>query len=261
MTKHRRSVTVMDIDFTNTSMSAFLNDSLYPCLAAEQKCFIVTANPEIVIATRQHPDFKKTVQSADYVLPDGIGIINATKMLGKPLEERICGVDVMHYVLEHAAQNGYSVFFIGAEENSNKKAVENAKEKYPGLLVAGRMHGYADLNDEAFIKTVVEARPDVVLVALGMMRQENWIKDYIDRFDKGVFMGVGGSFDVLSGTAKRAPSIWIRFQLEWLYRLIKQPSRIVRVVKAGQFMLLHVPVVHKIGKVINYNRKRSRKKD
>ncbi|MFC3420057.1 WecB/TagA/CpsF family glycosyltransferase [Salinicoccus hispanicus] len=250
----------MDIDFTNTTMDVFLNETIHPCLTQAQKCFIVTANPEIVMATRHNARFKETVQSADHVLPDGIGIINAAKMQGTPIDERICGVDVMHHLLAHAAENGYSVFFIGAQEASNKKAVEKAREKYPGLIVAGRSHGYADLYDEAFVRTVVEAKPDIILVALGMMKQEGWIRDHIDRFDKGVFMGVGGSFDVLSGTAKRAPSIWIRFQLEWLYRLIRQPKRIIRVVKAGQFMLLHVPIIHKIGKVIGYNKSRSRKK-
>lgn len=260
MTDQFKSVRVMDIDFISTTMDLFLSNAIYPRLAQAQKCFIVTANPEIVIATRQHPTFKETVQSADYVLPDGIGIINAAKMVGTPIEARLCGVDVMHHMLEHAAEKGYSVYFIGAKEASNRKAVDNAKKKYPGLVVAGRQHGYTDLNDEAFIKTVVEAEPDIILVALGMMKQEDWIRDHIDRFDKGIFMGVGGSLDALSGVAKRAPSIWIRFQLEWLYRLIRQPKRIIRVIKVGQFMLLHVPIIHKIGKVIGYHRSRARKK-
>ncbi|TVT28895.1 WecB/TagA/CpsF family glycosyltransferase [Salinicoccus cyprini] len=260
MTDQFKNVRVMDIDFTSTTMDLFLSNAVYPRLAQSQKCFIVTANPEIVIATRHNARFKETVQSADYVLPDGIGIINAAKMMGTPIDARLCGVDVMHHMLGHAAEKGYSVYFIGAKEDSNRKAVENALKKYPGLIVAGRQHGYADLYDEAFIRTVVEAKPDIVLVALGMMKQEGWIRDHINRFDKGVFMGVGGSLDALSGMSKRAPSIWIRFQLEWLYRLIRQPKRIIRVVKVGQFMLMHIPIIRHLGKIIGYNRSRARKK-
>lgn len=260
MTGTYNTVTVMDIDFYNTTMAAFLRHIVYPDLANEDKCFIVTANPEIVIETRDHPDFKQVVQSADYVLADGVGIVNAAMLLGRPLPERVSGIDVMYHILDHAAKEGYSVFFLGASEDSNKKAVDNAEGLFPGLKVAGRHDGYFDPADEEISKMVVDAEPDIVLVALGMQRQEAWIADNIDKFDKGIFMGVGGSFDVLSGKAQRAPRIWIKLQLEWLYRLIKEPKRIKRVMRVFEFMLLHTPIVKHIIKMFGYNKTRPRSK-
>lgn len=252
------TATLMDIDFIHTTMDQFLNRTVYPSLANEEKCFIVTANPEFIIATRDHPDFKEVVQHSDYVLADGVGIINASRLMGKPLPERISGIDVMYNMLDYASKNGCRVFFLGAEEGANEKAVENAEEKFPGLNIVGRHDGYFDRTDETISDYVLSTQPDIVLVALGMKRQEGWIRDHIDKFDKGVFMGVGGSFDVLAGKAKRAPDIWIKLQLEWLYRLIKDPKRIRRVLRVGEFMLLHMPVVGRIMKFFGVYKKKQR---
>lgn len=260
MSGNYRTVKVMDIDFFNTSMNAFLKHIVYPDLANGNRSFIVTANPEFVIETRDHPEFKKVVQSADYVLADGVGIVNAAVLMGYPLPERVSGIDVMYRMLDHASKNGYSVFFLGASEDSNKKAVENAGKEWPGLKVAGRHDGYFDPADESIVDMVVDSKPDIVLVALGMRRQEKWIADNIGRFDKGVFMGVGGSFDVLSGKAQRAPKIWIRLQLEWLYRLIQEPRRIKRVMRVFEFMLLHTPVLKHLMRMFGYSTTKPRGK-
>lgn len=260
MSGNYRTVKVMDIDFFNTSMNAFLKHIVYPDLANGNRSFIVTANPEFVIETRDHPEFKKVVQSADYVLADGVGIVNAAVLMGHPLPERVSGIDVMYRMLDHASKNGYSVFFLGASEDSNKKAVENAGKEWPGLKVAGRHDGYFDPADESIVDMVVDSKPDIVLVALGMRRQEKWIADNIGRFDKGVFMGVGGSFDVLSGKAQRAPKIWIRLQLEWLYRLIQEPRRIKRVMRVFEFMLLHTPVLKHLMRMFGYSTTKPRGK-
>ncbi|WP_434120955.1 WecB/TagA/CpsF family glycosyltransferase [Salinicoccus roseus] len=257
MTEQNGNVTVMGIEFTNTTLEGFMESTVRPCLAQDGKCFIVTANPEIVIATRDHPDFKETVQSADHVLPDGIGIINAAKMMGTPLKERVSGFDVSQAMLDYAAQNGYRVFFLGASEDSNEKAVQNAMEKYPGLIVAGRQDGYTDVFSEDKVAEVVRSKPDIILVALGMIRQESWINAYIDRFDKGIFIGVGGTFDVMSGNIRRAPDRWIRLQLEWLYRLIQEPRRITRVLKTAQFMMMHLPIVNRIRRLFTSNKNKA----
>ena len=258
MPGHYDTATLMDIDFIHTTNEEFLNKTVYPTLAREEKCFIVTANPEFVIETRDHPDFKEVVQHSDYVLGDGIGIINASRLMGNPLPERISGIGVMYRMLSHAAENGYRVFFLGAEEEASRQAVENAKKKFPGLNIAGRHHGFFDMSDESIPRYVHSTQPDIVLVALGMKRQETWILDHLSKFDKGVFMGVGGSFDVLAGKAKRAPKIWIRLQMEWLYRLIKDPKRIKRVMKVAEFMLLHIPVVGRILKFFGIYKKKPR---
>ncbi len=258
MTREYDKVTIMDIGFINATMDSFLEETVYPCLENREKCFIVTANPEFVIETRDHPGFKHVVQSSDYVLADGVGIINAAKMMGEPLPERLSGIDVMYKMLEYAAKNGHRVFFLGAAEDANRKAVENAEKKWPGLKVAGRHDGYFDPADESIPEMVVESEPDIVLVALGMQRQEGWIHDNIDKFDKGIFMGVGGSFDVLSGKSQRAPKSWINNQLEWLYRLIQEPKRIKRVMKVFQFMLLHTPIIGSIMRMFGFSKTNSK---
>ncbi|GAA3729273.1 WecB/TagA/CpsF family glycosyltransferase [Salinicoccus jeotgali] len=249
MNNHYVTTPIMGIDFVNASMDSFLNRTIYPFLEEERKCFIVTANPEFVIRTRESIEFKQHVESADYVLPDGIGIINAAKISGMPLKERLSGVDVTHAMLEYAAQKGHSVFFLGAKKDSNQKAVENARKKFPGLIIAGYEHGYADITSEEFIASMVNSNPDIILVALGMERQEKWIYDNIDYFSKGIFIGVGGTLDVMSGNVKRAPQIWITLQLEWLYRLIQEPKRFLRILKVIKFMLLHVPIISKMIKI------------
>ncbi|MHC0552900.1 WecB/TagA/CpsF family glycosyltransferase [Salinicoccus sp. CNSTN-B1] len=119
-------------------------------------------------------------------------------------------------------------------------------EKYPGLIVAGRQDGYTDVFSEDKVAEVVRSEPDIVLVALGMVRQERWINENIERFDKGIFIGVGGTLDVMSGNIRRAPDIWIKLQLEWLYRLIQEPTRFRRVLKTGQFMAMHAPIVRRL---------------
>lgn len=257
MSSHYSTVPIMDIHFIDTTLDGFLNQTIYPTLKHEDKCFIVTANPEFIIATRHNAKFKAIVQSADYVLPDGIGIVRAANMLGTPLQARVSGFDVSQAMLEYAAQNGYRVFFLGASEDSNEKAVQNAMEKYPGLIVAGRQDGYTDVFSEEKVAEVVRSKPDIILVALGMIRQESWINAYIDRFDKGIFIGVGGTFDVMSGNIRRAPDRWIRLQLEWLYRLIQEPRRITRVLKTAQFMMMHLPIVNRIRRLFTSNKNKA----
>lgn len=245
---------LMGIKFINTTQERFLNEIIYPKLEKQEKCFTVTANPEFVITTRNNPEFKEIVQSADYVLPDGVGIINAAHMSGQDLVERVTGIDLMFKMIEYAAANDHRVFFLGASEDANKKVSERAKAEFPELIIAGRHNGYFNRLDQNVINYVAGTNPDIIFVALGMTRQEDWIYHAMKRFDKGVFMGVGGSFDVLSGNVKRAPDIFIKLQLEWLYRLLKQPSRLKRNLQVLEFMLLHTPVIKRVMRWLGFSR-------
>lgn len=231
-------MSIMDIDFINMSKEAFLGEYLYPTVKNRQKCFIVTANPEIVMKTRENTKYKSIVQSADYVLPDGAGVVMASKYMKQPIEERIAGFDLMQDLLAFANQEGLSCFFLGGKEDVNEKAVHKIKKRYPNLKIAGSHHGYFAMEDELVVKMVKDSKPDMVFVALGAPRQEEWIVQYKDEFSKGLFMGVGGSFDVIAGEVKRAPDKWIKLNLEWLYRLLKQPFRWKRILKAVGFMFL-----------------------
>ncbi|WP_026907562.1 WecB/TagA/CpsF family glycosyltransferase [Paucisalibacillus globulus] len=229
-------VTIMDIDFVNTTKKGFVNDYVLPRLDMEKKCFIVTANPEIVMRAREDQEYKQVIQSADYVIPDGIGIIKASNRLKQPLKERITGFDVVLDLLAYANEKELSCYFLGAKEDVNKKAVEEVTKQFPNLRIAGRHHGFFDLKDESIIEEVVKSEADIVLVALGLPRQELWIHNTINRFEKGVFLGVGGTLDVLAGEVPRAPKMWIKLNLEWLYRVLKQPTRVKRLMKNFEFM-------------------------
>jgi len=226
-------VNIMGIPFDNLTKQDLIDKLSDPEMT---KGFIVTANPEIVMATRNNDDYKKSVLSADYVIADGIGVIIASKWLKQPLQERIPGFELMMSMIDYASSARKSCYFLGASEEVNLKAVEQLKIQYPQLIVAGHHHGFFDLKDEAIVKQVREANPDFIFVALGMPRQEQWIAKNIESFSKGVFMGVGGSFDVAAGEVKRAPDIWIKLNLEWLYRLIKQPFRWKRILKVFDFI-------------------------
>lgn len=258
MTKKYNLVKLMDIDFINISRYSFLKKIVYPAIEQEKKCFIVTANPEVVIATRDDPDFKTIVKSADYVLADGIGVVNASKFINDPIKERVTGVDLMYDLLKYASDNQKRVFFLGAAEEVNVKVTEKVKVEYPGLVIAGRKNGYFNRYDDDLADSIAATKPDIVFVALGAKRQEGWIHHYIDKFDKGIFIGIGGSFDVLGGHVKRAPAIWIKLQLEWLYRLLKEPQRLKRDLKVLEFMLLHVPVIKRIMKWLGFSKSKPR---
>ncbi|CAD2079652.1 WecB/TagA/CpsF family glycosyltransferase [Jeotgalicoccus meleagridis] len=252
-------VTLMDINFINVSRYSFLKNIVYPAIEKNEKCFIVTANPEVVIETRDDPDFKTIVKQADYVVADGIGVVNASKFIKEPLKERVTGVDLMYDLLAYADQHQKRVFFLGASEVVNQKVVEIVKKDYPDLIVAGRRDGYFNRFDQSVTDQVVESNPDIVFVALGAKRQEGWIAHNLSNFDHGIFLGVGGSFDVLSGRLKRAPQIWIKLQLEWLYRLLKEPHRLRRDMKVFEFMLLHIPVVKWFMKKLGFSKSKPRK--
>ncbi|MEK4298272.1 WecB/TagA/CpsF family glycosyltransferase [Oceanobacillus sp. FSL W8-0428] len=237
MQKDRQSIKVMDIDFVNKTQYQFLVEDIFPALQHKEKKFIVTANPEIVMKAQEDDTFKKLIQEADYTVPDGIGIILAAKLLETPLQERIAGFDLTLDLLNYADEHGLSCYFLGAKEEVNQKVVKNVQSDYPNIHIAGRHNGYFDIDDCKLAEEIAAIAPDIVLVAAGFPKQEKWIAAYKDLFNHGLFMGVGGTFDVLAGEVKRAPEIWVKLNLEWFYRLLQQPRvRIKRTLKLFEFM-------------------------
>ena len=231
-----KKVDVLGIEFDHTTKKETIH-TLKKRIMETKKTFIVTANPEIVMHAQRDPQYKKTLQSADYIIPDGIGVIMGAKLLKNPLPERIPGFDLMKDLLHLANKESLRVFFLGAREEVLNKAIDNVKRDYPGIQVAGCHHGFFEENDSEVVSMVKESSPDMVFVALGFPRQERWIHNNYHLFQKGIFMGVGGSFDVLSGTIKRAPELWRKLNIEWLYRLIKQPQRWKRMAFLPLFIL------------------------
>ncbi|PKR77790.1 glycosyltransferase [Halalkalibacillus sediminis] len=232
-------VEILGVPFLKSTKNHFLENEIVPAIKSDEKRFIITANPEIVMHAYNDESYKTIMNQADYVIADGIGIIIASKIKKNPLPERIPGFELMNDLLIFANKEKLKVYFFGGKEKVLNHSVENIRNKFSDLKVVGSHHGYVDLDDEEVINQVMDARPDIVLVALGCPKQEEWIDQNKDKLQKGILMGVGGSFDVWAGETRRAPEFWIKLNLEWLYRLIKQPSRMRRVLKLPQF-IIHV---------------------
>ncbi|HLR22806.1 MAG TPA: WecB/TagA/CpsF family glycosyltransferase [Pseudogracilibacillus sp.] len=226
---------IMGIPFVDATMNDFMQNIVEPVTIQSDKCFIVTANPEIVMEADKNDHYAAILHKANYIVPDGVGILMAAKWKKQPLASRIAGVELMDEMLQLADKEGYSCFFLGGTKGVNEVAVEKIKIKYPNLQVAGRHHGYFDLDDEEVVAQVRDAAPDFVFAALGFPKQEEWIATHWSHFSKGVFIGVGGSFDIYAEKVKRAPSFWIKLRLEWLYRLLQQPARFKRILPLFAF--------------------------
>ncbi|MDE6196077.1 MAG: WecB/TagA/CpsF family glycosyltransferase, partial [Erysipelotrichaceae bacterium] len=161
------------------------------------------------------------------VTPDGEGIVQAAKMPCFTPWGKIAGVDTVAKLLQHASEKQLSIYIYGSKQEVLDALQKKLQVQYPNLVLAGLKNGYTNQEKEVF-EDMLQKQPDIVLVALGVPKQELSIYQYFPSFQKGVFVGVGGSLDVLSGVKKRAPKIWISCKLEWLYRLLKEPTRIKR---------------------------------
>ncbi|MFG6147970.1 WecB/TagA/CpsF family glycosyltransferase [Halobacillus sp. B23F22_1] len=229
-------VEIKGIPFFNTTHYELLTQHLYPALKEQRNIFLVTANPEIVMEAERDLEYSNILREADYVIADGIGVVIGSKLMKKPLPERIAGFDVMEDLLKKANRDQLRCYFLGAKEAVLYEAVNQIKQKFPKLIVAGQHHGYFDLKDANVVNNVKEAEPDIVFVGLGFPNQEKWIHQFRNEFSHGLFMGVGGSFDGWAGHVKRAPEFWRKLNVEWLYRLIKQPSRWKRMLQLPRFI-------------------------
>lgn len=197
-------------------------------LKNNEKKFIITANPETLTMSETDKEISKMLLDRNNdVVPDGIAIVKACKMLNIHVRERIAGVDIAEYLLKEASILKKKVYLFGSKQeviDGMKKVIE---EKYSGIKLVGATNGYIEDKDKEF-ENIKIAKPDVVMVALGIPHQEKLIYKHLNEFDKGIFIGVGGSFDVLSGTKKRAPKIFIKTNTEWLYRIMCEPKRLKR---------------------------------
>ncbi len=194
---------------------------------------ICTANPEFVMAAQKDREFLQLLNHADLVIPDGVGLLWAARQQGAYLPERVAGSDLIYRLAEVAAQRGWRLYFLGATEGVAQRAADVLQARYPGLVVAGVFAGSPRLEENAaLVARVKAARPDLLMVAYGAPAQDKWIVRNLKELGVPVSMGVGGSFEFVAGVVPRAP-IWLqRLNLEWLYRLWKQPWRLRRILAA-----------------------------
>jgi N-acetylglucosaminyldiphosphoundecaprenol N-acetyl-beta-D-mannosaminyltransferase len=205
---------------------------------------IVTPNSEIIISASKNPELRRIIEQADLIIPDGIGLVYASRIMGVPLAERVTGIDFLDAILGYLEETGQSIFFLGSKPGDSinpgiaELAVEKMKEKYKDLKVAGTHHGYFKEADEKdIIKAVNDSGADFLCVALGSPKQERFVNRYRNDLKAKASIGVGGSLDVWAGTLKRAPEFYRNHGLEWLYRLIQEPSRYRRMAALPLFMI------------------------
>ncbi len=230
-------INILGVGFDNVTMAEAL-DVGRALLNSEGAHYVVTPNPEIVEACRADAEAMAAVNGADLVLPDGIGVIYGAKMLKTPLRERVPGIEFGTAMLETCAATGKSVFFLGAKPGVAEQAAENLKVRFPGLTVAGTKDGY--FKDDAEAAAAIRASgADMALICLGAPKQEKFMSTYGEATGARLLLGLGGSLDVFAGVAQRAPEFYVNHNLEWFYRLIKNPSRVGRMMKLPLF-LVHV---------------------
>ena len=227
---------ILGIDVSITSYEE-LKNNIEKDIKNNKKSFIVAINPEKILKARQDENLKNLLNNATYQIPDGIGVVYASKIKKGKITSRITGIDCMDMLCNLANEKQYKIFMYGAKKETILKAKENLIKKYPNIKIVGTVDGY-EKDNEKIIKTINKSNADIIFVALGSPKQENWITSNMDKLCVKIYQGVGGSFDVLSGNIKRAPKVMQKLGLEWLYRLIKEPKRIFRQLKLIKFLFL-----------------------
>lgn len=211
---------------------AILKNNIIEDIKNNSRVTIFAVNPEKLIKASKNQHLKNVLNDGTYNIPDGIGVVLASKLKKGIINQRITGIDCMDMLCKLSNEKGYKIFIYGSEEEVGLQAIENLKEKFKNIKIVGYSHGYLK-DDKILIEKINKLKPHIVFVALGSPLQEMWIHKNKDLINASVFQGVGGSLDVISGKISRAPQWMQKLGLEWFYRLIKQPARIKR-----QFSLL-----------------------
>lgn len=228
-------IDVLGVGFDDLTMEEAIEAAL-PLAAGRVAAYAVTPNPEIVMMARSDGALARALGGADLVLADGIGVVKGAQILGTPLKGRVPGIDFACALMERLAERGGSVYLFGAKPGVAERAGEELARRYPGLEIAGASDGYFT-DDEPVVEKINAASPDLLMVCLGSPKQELWMETHAGVLSVGLMAGLGGSLDVLAGEVKRAPESWQKLGLEWLYRLIKEPRRIGRMMKLPLFVL------------------------
>ena len=228
-------VDVLGVAFDNVTPEEAADRAL-ALLEEDGPHLVATPNPEIVQRANKDRAFAEILAGADLVVPDGVGVIYAAKILGRPLKSRVPGIDLAAALMGRVAGTGKRLFLLGAAPGVAEQAAVNLRAAYPGLVVCGTHDGYFQ-EDGPVIDAIRRAEADIVFVCLGAPKQEKWIAAHGEAAGARLYLGLGGSLDVFAGKAERAPERFQRLGLEWLYRLLKEPSRIGRMAKLPLFLV------------------------
>lgn len=228
-------IDILGVQFDNVTLSESVEIGA-ELARGEGFHYVVTPNPEIVNLARETTEYGEVLNEASLVLPDGIGIIYASRLLGTPLKERVPGIDFATGLIAQLAKEEKRLFLLGAKPGVAEKAAKVLQERYEGLIICGTRDGYFQDSD-AVVEQVRQAEADVVFVCLGAPKQEQWMAQFGPKTGAKLMVGLGGALDVFCGDVQRAPKAWQKIGLEWFYRLLHQPSRLGRMAKLPFFLL------------------------
>ena len=190
---------------------------------------VVAVNPEKIIKAQENSALLLFLKEAQLLLPDGIGVVVAARLLGLAEMVRVPGSEFMPSLCERAAKRGFKIFLFGGAPEVNRKVVDVLRQRYPGIQIVGSQDGYVDEHGmPELINRINASEADILFLALGSPKQELWMDRYLQQTKVKLCQGVGGTFDVIAGNVKRAPLAFRKLNLEWFYRLMAQPSRILR---------------------------------
>ncbi|GMG69051.1 WecB/TagA/CpsF family glycosyltransferase [Tetragenococcus halophilus] len=206
-------------------------------LQSDKKMSAISVNPQIIVEGQNRSEIYEFIKKSTHRVPDGIGIVLVSKLLGGQIKERVAGIELMYRFLEYANTYKKSIFLYGAKPEVVADAAEKIQNDYPNLILSGRIDGYTDLSETEIIEKINYSKPDFLFVALGFPKQEEWLARNIPQLDASVFQDVGGSFDVFSGHVKRAPQFFIDVHLEWLYRSLTDRKRFKRILQLPIFVI------------------------
>ena len=192
--------------------------------------YVVTPNPEFILAAETDLVFKNILNDADLVLPDGIGVVYSAQILGTPLKGRVPGIDFAEQMLAVLNDMGGRLFLLGAKPGVAEQAGENILERFPNLVLCGTQDGYFT-DEQTVVRKVADAKPDLLFVCLGAPKQEKWMSRWGNLTGAKLAIGLGGALDVFAGNVERAPEWWQKAGMEWAYRLKKEPQRIGRMAR------------------------------
>jgi N-acetylglucosaminyldiphosphoundecaprenol N-acetyl-beta-D-mannosaminyltransferase len=222
-------LTILGCKITPLTMSDAAAWCLDACLSNKPAKIILTANASHLVEMQHNPALKAACYSADLVVADGMSIVWAGRLLGGSVLERVTGIDLLTHLLSLASQHGLRLYFLGAKRNIIERFVSKVRSDDPALAVAGFRDGYfSPSDDEAIIADISASQADILVVGMPSPFKDTWCQRYRDQFGVKLIIGVGGSFDVLSGAVKRAPWLLQKTGLEWAWRLLLEPRRLWR---------------------------------
>lgn len=237
MSKQVPTVSIYGLPFSKMSMDETVN-YLISAIEERKPTHVITANPIMIMSAVEDANYSAMIKRADLIVPDGAGVVWAAKHVGNPVAERVTGFDLMQELFQKGESRRWKAYLLGTSQEVIEAAAEKLQLQYPQVQIVGYRNGYfGPEQDEEVVKTIIEAAPDMLFVARGADTQEPWIVKFKARLGVPLIMGVGGSFDVVSGKLKRAPQIYQKLRIEWLYRLLQEPKRYKRMLVLPKFVV------------------------